>query len=44
MFIKEAWAQTAGAPGGDLWSMLPIILMFVVLYFLMIRPQMKKAK
>ncbi|HWH40327.1 MAG TPA: preprotein translocase subunit YajC [Usitatibacter sp.] len=25
-------------------SMLPIILMFVVLYFLMIRPQMKKAK
>jgi preprotein translocase subunit YajC len=44
VFIKEAWAQTAGAPGGDLWSMLPIILMFVVLYFLMIRPQMKKAK
>ncbi len=45
MFIKEAWAQAGGPPGGDLWSMLPqIILMFVVLYFLMIRPQMKKAK
>ena len=44
MFIKEAWAQMGGPPGGDLWSMLPIILMFVVLYFLMIRPQMKRAK
>ncbi|NBR29917.1 MAG: preprotein translocase subunit YajC [Betaproteobacteria bacterium] len=44
MFIKEAWAQAGAPPGGDLWSMLPIILMFVVLYFLMIRPQMKRAK
>jgi len=45
VLITEAWAQT-GAPigGGDLWSMLPIILMFVVLYFIMIRPQMKRAK
>ena len=45
MLINEAWAQ-AGAPGmgADIWSMLPIILMFVVLYFLMIRPQMKRAK
>ncbi|MEO6959357.1 MAG: preprotein translocase subunit YajC, partial [Burkholderiaceae bacterium] len=34
-------AQIAGA-GGDnaLMGMLPIILMFVILYFLMIRPQM----
>lgn len=44
MFIKEAWAQAGGPPGGDLWSMVPILLMFVVLYFLMIRPQMKRAK
>ena len=44
MFIQEAWAQAGAPPGGDLWSMLPIILMFVVLYFLMIRPQMKRAK
>ena len=44
VFINDAWAQTGGAPGGDLWSMLPIVLMFVVLYFLMIRPQMKRAK
>ena len=44
MFIKEAWAQAGGPPGSDLWSMLPIILMFIVLYFLMIRPQMRRAK
>ena len=45
--IGTAYAQAAGgAPqGGDtLVGMLPIILMFVILYFLMIRPQMKKAK
>ena len=45
--IGSAYAQAAGgAPqGGDtLMGMLPIILMFVILYFLMIRPQMKKAK
>ena len=42
-----AFAQATGASpqGGDtLMGMLPILLMFVVLYFLMIRPQMKKAK
>ena len=44
MFINEAWAQTAAPGGADLMSMLPIILMFVVLYFVMIRPQMKRAK
>ncbi len=45
MLINEAWAQSAPpGMGADIWSMLPIILMFVVLYFLMIRPQMKRAK
>lgn len=44
MLINEAWAQGAGAPGGGWESMLLIVLMFVVLYFLMIRPQMKRAK
>ena len=44
MFIKEAWAQAAAPAGADIMSMLPIILMFVVLYFAMIRPQMKRAK
>ena len=49
MFITDAIAQTTGAAGaggllGNLTSFLPIILMFVVLYFLMIRPQMKRQK
>ncbi len=48
MLISNAYAQAAPAassdPTGGLMGMLPIILMFVVLWFLMIRPQMKKAK
>ncbi len=45
MFISNAYAQSAiGGAGGGLMSFLPIILMFVVLYFLMIRPQMKRQK
>lgn len=50
MFISSAFAQVAPAPssGGDmqssLMSMLPLVLMFVVLYFVMIRPQMKRQK
>ena len=48
MFISSAFAQSAPAAGGDmqssLMSMLPLVLMFVVLYFVMIRPQMKKQK
>ena len=46
MFISEAFAQTAAAGGAEssLMSLLPLVLMFVVLYFIMIRPQMKKQK
>jgi preprotein translocase subunit YajC len=45
VLINQAWAQGAGGPaGGGIESMLLIVLMFVVLYFLMIRPQMKRAK
>ena len=50
MFISSAIAQTApaAAGGGDMLSSLtgtlPLVLMFVVLYFVMIRPQMKKQK
>ncbi|RQO53633.1 preprotein translocase subunit YajC [Paucibacter sp. KBW04] len=47
MFISNAFAQAAAAPGGaesSLLSMLPLVLMFVVLYFVMIRPQMKRQK
>ena len=43
--ISSAFAQTVGGPlGGDLMGMLPIVFMFVLLYFLMIRPQQKRAK
>jgi preprotein translocase subunit YajC len=49
VFISQAYAQAApAAAGGDtqstLFSLLPLVLMFVVLYFIMIRPQMKKQK
>lgn len=46
MLISNAYAQTAAVqdPTGGLMGLLPIILMFIVLWFLMIRPQMKKAK
>jgi preprotein translocase subunit YajC len=45
VFISNAYAQGAAA-GADtsLMSFLPIALMFVVLYFVMIRPQMKRQK
>jgi preprotein translocase subunit YajC len=48
VFISNAYAQTAGAadPGlmGNLQVFAPLILMFVVMYFLMIRPQQKRQK
>lgn len=47
MLISSAYAQaaTGGAdPTGSMMQFLPIVLMFVVLWFLMIRPQQKKAK
>ena len=46
MLISNAYAQTAAAAGpmDSIMQFLPIILMFAVLYFLMIRPQQKKAK
>lgn len=44
MFISEAWAQSGGSAGGGMESFLLIGAMFAVLYFLMIRPQMKRAK
>ncbi len=48
MFISDAFAQSAPAASGGaestLISLLPLVLMFVVLYFIMIRPQMKRQK
>jgi preprotein translocase subunit YajC len=47
MFVTAAYAQTAGAAGGAgsaVASFLPLILIFGIMYFLLIRPQQKKMK
>jgi preprotein translocase subunit YajC len=45
MFVSPAYAQTgAGAGGFDMFALLPLVLIFVVFYFLIIRPQQKKVK
>lgn len=47
MFVTPAYAQAAGAPGGAdsfLLQLLPLVLIFVIFYFLLIRPQQKRAK
>ena len=44
MIISNAYAQAAAGGDSGFMGLLPIILMFVLLYFLMIRPQMKRAK
>lgn len=47
MFISSAYAQTAGSGlggNGGIAGFLPLIVMFVALYFIMIRPQMKRQK
>jgi preprotein translocase subunit YajC len=47
MLISQAFAQGAGGGGGggfDLIGLAPLVLIFVVFYFLLIRPQQKKVK
>jgi preprotein translocase subunit YajC len=45
MFISPAYAQDAGGGGlGGIEALLPLVLIFVVFYFLLIRPQQKKMK
>ena len=44
MFVSPAYAQAAGDGGSGLVSLLPLVLIFVVFYFLLIRPQQKKMK
>ncbi len=46
MFITEAYAQSGGAGGGTgfLIQFLPIILIFAIMYFLLLRPQQQKAR
>ena len=45
MFISPAWAQAAGGGGTDfIVQLFPLVLIFVVFYFLLIRPQQAKVK
>ena len=45
MLISPAYAQAGGAPGGDMFlQLMPLLLIFVVFWFFLIRPQQKKAK
>lgn len=44
MLISPAYAQTAAGGGFDFQALLPLVLIFAVFYFLLIRPQQKKAK
>lgn len=43
-FISNAYAQAGASGGGGLLTFLPLVLMLVVFYFLMIRPQQKRMK
>ncbi len=43
-FISSAFAQDAAAPSTGLISFLPLIVIFAMFYFMLIRPQMKRAK
>ena len=43
LFISNAYAAPA-SPGGDLMSFLPIVAIFALFYFMLIRPQMKAGK
>lgn len=44
MFVTPAYAQTAGGGGEILMSILPFLLIFVIMYFLIIRPQRTQMK
>ena len=44
MFATPAYAQAAGGAAGAFTSFIPLILIFAIMYFLLIRPQQKKLK
>ena len=44
MFITPAYAQAAGGTNDMIMSLLPFIGIFVIMYFLILRPQQKRAK
>jgi preprotein translocase subunit YajC len=43
-FISNAYAQAGDAAQGGLMSFLPLVVIFAVFYFMLIRPQMKRSK
>jgi len=43
-FVRSAWAQDSAVGSGGLMSLLPLVLIFAVFYFFLIRPQMKQAR
>ena len=42
--FQEAWAQAGAPAGGGLMQVVPLVVIFVLFYFLMIRPQVKRQK
>ncbi|HHB92666.1 MAG TPA: preprotein translocase subunit YajC [Thioploca sp.] len=44
MFIQNAWAESAAAPETGLLNLIMLVVLFVVFYFLLIRPQTKRVK
>ena len=44
ILISDAWAQTGGSGGSSLFSLLPLVLIFALFYFLLIRPQQRRSK
>ena len=44
MFISNAYAEAAATPGGGIMDFLPLIALIAVFYFLILRPQFKRAK
>ena len=44
MLVTPAYAQAAGGAGSAFASFIPLILIFAIMYFLLIRPQQKKLK
>ncbi len=44
MFITPAYAQATGGSGDMVMSLLPFVLIFVIMYFLILRPQQRRVK
>lgn len=44
LFIGDAWAQDGSAAASGFLNLLPLILIFVIFYFLLLRPQIRRAK